>query len=773
MSNQKCRFCLKVNPPGSRYCNFCGGDLAFAILPDGLLPPGTVLRGSYAVENVLGEGGMGVVYACHHKTLATRYALKVLDPKLARMDLQRSRFLSEAKIQASIVHPHIVRVLDVIDSDKDSGVPGILAIVMEYIHGEALDRILEKGPLSERDAVSTALVMLDAIGYAHHAGIVHRDLKPSNVMVCESLARESFYMGVKVMDFGIAKVLEEREQRTSTGMRMGTPHYMAPEQIENARQVDERTDLYAIGLTLYELLCGRTPFSEYREFELMKAQLTMRPPSMRNFRRDISDRLEAIVMKSLEKDRSNRYQNAESFQRALLSLGGYDEISLRLNPYEGTTPPLLNQKLQRKIEKAIDRTKAKPLGEEAPEVAASSPETRPKTARSMVSSGGESAPRPTKRRRRFSSTQSAIASDGEKNAMRGEEAAEKGLVPRKETSSAGTGQARIVRDGAGPRTDVGLAQRSRKRTTEAGAQVKAVAPSPKRTETGFGTAGRAAKTAQSASAPKRTSRIALKLVLVLLLALVVAGLYYRSQRKMPQPVPVPVTEAPPAETAQRPLPEDVSALPLQFLNTETGRMTLVPAAKHWISTQKRDEIRQVALDAFYIDQVEVSYHQYLKCVDAGKCPPLGAEVPDLNWPVTGIGLGSAEAFCAFAGKKLPTAEQWEAAARFGGQTNGITYVEVNCQNIHFGALQTSDCKKYNPNHPENVFARVQSSNPGHILNMLGNVREWTSTPSDTSAQKAKTKGGSYRSPKAEISISASQDASLNEGAPDLGFRCIR
>jgi len=749
--------------------------LAFAILPDGLLPPGTLLRGSYAVENVLGEGGMGVVYACHHKTLATRYALKVLDPKLARMDLQRSRFLSEAKIQASIVHPHIVRVLDVIDSDKDSGVPGILAIVMEYIHGEALDRILEKGPLSERDAVSTALVMLDAIGYAHHAGIVHRDLKPSNVMVCESLARESLYMGIKVMDFGIAKVLEEREQRTSTGMRMGTPHYMAPEQIENARQVDERTDLYAIGLTLYELLCGRTPFSEYREFELMKAQLTMKPPSMRNFRRDISDRLEAIVMKSLEKDRSNRYQNAESFQRALLSLGGYDEISLRLNPYEGTTPPLLNQKLQRKIEKAIDRTKAKSLCEEPPEgqaLAASSLEARPKRGeRSMVSAGEEKASRPIKRRRRFSSTQSAAVSEEKKSAVRREEVIERGpeQPSKKGTNS---GQGRVVKDGAVSKTE--LTQRPGKRTTEAGAQVKVNRPLSKRTETGLRTAGGTAETESSAVVPKRTSRIALKLALVLLLALVAAGLYYRSQRQMPQPVPVPVAEAPPKTgTAQPSLPENVSALPLQFLNTDTGRMTLVPAAKHWISTQKRDEIRQVTLDAFYIDQVQVSYHQYQKCVDAGKCPPIGTEIPDLNWPVTGIGIGSAEAFCAFAGKKLPTAEQWEAAARFGGQTNGITYVEVTCQNIHFGALQASDCKKLNPNHPENVFARVQSSNPGHILNMLGNVREWTSTPSDTSAQKAKTKGGSYRSPKAEISIGASQDAPMNEGAPDLGFRCVR
>ena len=320
--NLKCRMCLKMNPPGSRFCNYCGNDLTFSIQPDGLLPAGAVLRGSYVVEGVIGEGGMGVVYSCHHKSLGTRYALKVLDPKLARMDVLRRRFLAEARIQAEVVHPHIVHVMDVIDSDKDGGIPGILAIVMEYVDGSALDRILEQSPLSIHDAVSSTLVILDAIGFAHHKGVIHRDLKPSNIMVSRQDAQEMLYRGIKVMDFGIAKILSENEQRTVTGAKMGTPRYMAPEQIENARDVDERTDLYAIGLTLYELLCGRTPFEMYKEFELLKAQLSMKPPSMRTYRNDIPDRLESIVMKSLEKDRANRYPNAESFQRALLSLGG-------------------------------------------------------------------------------------------------------------------------------------------------------------------------------------------------------------------------------------------------------------------------------------------------------------------------------------------------------------------------------------------------------------------------------------------------------------------
>ena len=842
MSNQKCRFCLKVNPPGSRFCNFCGNDLAFAIQPNGLLPSGAVLRGSYVIEEEIGDGGMGTVYSCHHKTLGTRYALKVLDPKLARMDILRKRFLAEAKIQAKVVHPHIVHVMDVLDSDKDGGIPGVLAIVMEYIEGEALDQIIERAPLSERDTVSCALVMLDAIGFAHHAGIVHRDIKPSNIMISAEESKEALYCGVKVMDFGIAKLLQENEQRTVTGTKLGTPKYMAPEQLENARDVDERADLYAIGLTMYEMLCGRTPFEEYREFELMKAQLTMKPPSMRTWRNDVSDRLEAIIMKALEKDRANRYPNAESFQRALLSLGGYDDIKLLLNPYDGTTILPTNQKLQRKIERAIDRTRSKNQDGEEPkktgkpridkkrksvaapvnpdpqtdaasneaskkgaiahteaaipkkspthpsiiQIAREKKRTNPDAKSKVVFKRGrtihdigyakteiknDTNDQPSEKIQSKEKLQSVINSAEKLQPVKNsaeklqpvKKSAEK-LQPVKKSQSAEKLQ-KAKRENIQPEASAGKSKKPEEKIAAVKTDTSVKQESPAVQTPPSETPAKAQPQTAAVSHKKHT---ALKLVLIIICILAAAGLYYRHSKNLPIPGPEDIPDTPAA------IEKDTTLDPHQIreIQTDFGMMTSIPAAKHWVSADKSDELKMIQLDGFSIDQTEVSYYQYNKCIEAEKCPPLANIPEDLNLPVTGIGYGSADEFCKFAGKSLPTAEQWEAAARFGGETNGITYVNVACDTIHFGAGR-GECKKVNQNSPESVFRRMQSANPGHILNMLGNVREWTSTPDPQDPQKHITKGGSYQSGRSEINISVNVPMPVNTGAPDLGFRCVK
>lgn len=813
---QKCRFCLKVNPPGSRFCNFCGNDLTFSIQPDGLLPSGAVLRGSYVIEDIIGEGGMGVVYSCHHRTLGTKYALKVLEPRLARLEILRQRFLAEAKIQAKVVHPHIVRVMDVLDSDKDGGLPGMLAIVMEYVHGESLDQRIEKEPLSEHDAVAAALVILDAIGFAHHAGIVHRDLKPSNIMISESEAAEGLYNGIKVMDFGIAKLLQENDKLTMTGAKMGTPKYMAPEQIESARDVDERTDLYAIGLTLYEMICGRTPFEEFREFELLKAQLTMKPPSMRTWRSDISSQLEAIVMKSLEKDRNNRYPNAESFQRALLALGGYDDIQLRLNPYEGTTILPTNQKLQKKIERAIDRTKAK--NQEASKRDKSIVRSRRSSMNMLAvpkdglekSSDQKSDPHSIIKKIRAHKSIHQISRDNQSNGRtssatfkRGKSVQNLSAVKSKSTKSnpIPAEKSSVPPIESVPKTepiqnqDTNQKQDSiPKAKTEIGKPVESSSENKRQQKPKSDTSskpgqnsvnktnskpnsGLTQKTDRKQPEPQSTNQLPaknhlpVKIVIAAIILLLITGILYRRSKDMPDPAPEITITATQTDTVTD-LPEDVSALPLEEVNTPTGRMTRIPAARHWVSGKKSDELHQIELKTFDIDQTEVSYYQYLKCVEAEKCPPLANIPEDLNQPVTGIGYGSAEAFCQFAHKTLPTAQQWEAAARFGGTTNGITDVNVSCENIHFGSSGKGECKKVNPAHPESVFNRVQSNNPGHLINMLGNVREWTSSPDPANSHNHITKGGGYLSPRSEINIGASTSDPVNTGARDLGFRCI-
>lgn len=870
VSNEKCRLCLRVNPPGSRFCTFCGNDLSFSMQPDGLLPAGAILRRCYVIEDVIGDGGMGVVYRCHHNVLGTQYALKVLNANLARVEILRQRFLTEAKIQATVRHPHIVHVYDVIDGQKEGGIPGVLAIVMEYVEGESLDQLLEKGPLSERDAVSCALVILDAIGFAHHAGIVHRDLKPQNIMISRQGAQEALYGGVKVMDFGIAKVLQQDDQRTATGQQMGTPRYMAPEQIENARNVDERTDLYAIGLTLYELLCGRTPFEEFKEFELWKAQLSMKPPSLRKFRPGISERLEAIVMKALEKDRANRYPNAETFQRALLSLGGYDDIPLQLNPYEGTSLITTNQKLQDKIERTIARSgrsadklkkvpsrldneklsrsaqskvtrendedavqareallekklakelelarkkaglapgDASPVKNDEPlKKAKAEPSSAKKeknvSAKERIKSAGrqentgshsgthrrsilniskdkQSQPGASSSRsfrRARSSVLAALTGKG-KSISEPQTPEDARVAANKNKASDVPEQARAAENAkqkkervakekpvrsSGEKTSVASSAKEKAVTRRSAAEAKVSGRAPAVQRVQKNEVVPEKKPEPIAKASKR-SHSALKIFLLIVILLFAGGMYYRHVHKMPVQTAAP----------EAPLPDAPEAMEfsLKEIASDTGRMTVVPAGQHWVSQGKKDELHQIGLKAFAIDQVEVSYYEYSKCIDAGKCPPLKRAVKDLNLPVTGIGYGSAEAFCAYAGKSLPSAEQWEAAARFGGETNGITHVNVTCGTVNFGSGARGECKSNAG--AENVFYRVQGGNPGHILNMLGNVREWTSTVDRKDTQKHLTKGGSYKSPREEISIGASVSVGINSGAEDVGFRCIR
>ncbi len=798
---------------------------------DGILPPGTKLRGTYVIENMIGEGGMGVVYACIHETLRKRCALKVLEPKYARIPTTRARFLAEGRIQANLAHPHIVKVIDVIDGEKEGGLGGILAIVMEHVQGDSMDHIIkQRGQLSEYDAVASTLVTLDAIGYAHHMKIIHRDLKPSNIMVCEKDARESLYNGVKVMDFGIAKLLEDGQQQlTVTGCQMGTPLYMPPEQIENARTIDERADLYALGITLYEMLCGRTPFAEYREFELMRAQLSMKPPSMKNFRRDISDRLEAIVMKALEKNRENRYPNAEAFQRDLLSLGGYDDIQLLLNPYEGTTLQSTNKRLQRKIERAIadasetsssknqKASKAKDVADAVKNAVVQKPESgnQVETPIDADQTDAQNSEQPQIDSEPQSSTKASTRSNlihaevanialnqpapqSPKQAQLDDEIPEIKTSTKRtrtpKTESSDDGQAKRSRHTSQPVESVPAAAPSKSRRkinapVDTSAQ-NLTAESKKRSQT------RADVAKTNASSDKRNQKtphvakpaqmktehalvntsdtishrvkLALALVALILLVLVAAGIVYRTNNDMPQAAAPAPKQTPPEsepETAQ-----DISDVPALEITTPFGRMSKIPAGRHVVSASKPDELKPIELPAFYIDQVEVSHYEYAKCVAAQKCQPLAYDVESKLLPVTNIGLGTAEAFCKFAGKKLPTAEQWEAAARYGNQTNGISFVNVSCDTVVYAT--SADCKGKTPARPQNVYSHANGANPAHLRNMLGNVREWVNTP-DSSLKKYQTKGGSYQSPASAISIGASILQPPNQGAPDLGFRCVK
>ncbi len=258
--------------------------------------------GNWRIESKLGEGGMGTVYLARHKTLEMPVALKVLAHTLSRDDKFRERFIREARAQAQLRHPGIAQVMDFIEQGED------LFLVIEYLPGGTLAERLERNPkITPMTALSWTEQALSALDYAHQRGVIHRDVKPSNLMFDEA-GRP------KVVDFGIALTLDGR-RLTTTGT-LGTPHYMSPEQIRQ-KDVDHRTDVYAMGVVLYELLAGRPPFDAASDFDVRLAQVSDPPKPLREQNPEIPEELEAIVLKALAKNPNERYAGCGEFARAL------------------------------------------------------------------------------------------------------------------------------------------------------------------------------------------------------------------------------------------------------------------------------------------------------------------------------------------------------------------------------------------------------------------------------------------------------------------------
>jgi eukaryotic-like serine/threonine-protein kinase len=261
--------------------------------------------GEYFVRRLVGEGGMGKVYEAEERLSRRRVALKVLRPELGRSEEGRQMFISEMNILAHLDHPNIVRSL------SSSEVDGDLVMALEFLEGETLrSRLAARGRLPWQEAVAIAAQVAAALGAAHRQEppIVHRDLKPENLMI---VAGDR----VKVMDFGIAKVMQAI--RKSTAHSVGTLQYMSPEQID-AAQVDPRSDLYCLGLVLYEALAGRPPFSSESPRELLNLQCTAAPPALpEDVRGQLPRGIERLILRLLAKAPVDRPANAEEVLAAL------------------------------------------------------------------------------------------------------------------------------------------------------------------------------------------------------------------------------------------------------------------------------------------------------------------------------------------------------------------------------------------------------------------------------------------------------------------------
>ncbi|MDX2023030.1 MAG: serine/threonine-protein kinase [Deltaproteobacteria bacterium] len=280
---------------------------------------GRLIGDRYRILDRLGEGGMGLVFRGEHVLMKKAVAIKLLHRELGNVDDATKRFEREAQSASRLSHPSIVGVTDFGRADT-----GELFLVMEYVPGGHLGEYLQKhGRLSPSRALMITRLMLRGLAHAHQAGVVHRDLKPANVMLLESDLEPGRIDGVKILDFGIAKMTEAASATpdaalTRGGMIFGTPSYMSPEQA-TGEQVDHRTDIYACGVMLYEMLVGRKPFVADDLVKVMAMQVTAAPPAFAKVapKLRIPEVLESIVIKALQKDRNRRYASAIAFLEAL------------------------------------------------------------------------------------------------------------------------------------------------------------------------------------------------------------------------------------------------------------------------------------------------------------------------------------------------------------------------------------------------------------------------------------------------------------------------
>lgn len=273
-----------------------------------MLEGGEIL-GPYRIGEVLGEGGFAWVYAGEHTALGHRVAIKVLLPHLVAKDSVRGRFLDEARLQANLQHPHIVRVHDILAE------PGVAAMVLEHADGGALDELLDaRGALPSDDVRRIGSQLLDALGFAHQHGVIHRDVKPSNVLL-----RGGDGLHCLLTDFGIARVrgeLRGRKASTAGGATLGTIAYASPEQLADPRSVDARSDVWSAGVLLLEAATGEHPFDDGSDYGTMKA-IAEATPSIPAALRRRDPALVAALDGALRRDPDKRWPDASAFAEAL------------------------------------------------------------------------------------------------------------------------------------------------------------------------------------------------------------------------------------------------------------------------------------------------------------------------------------------------------------------------------------------------------------------------------------------------------------------------
>lgn len=273
---------------------------------------GQVLDRRYAIVKKVGEGGMSYVYLAHDVASQERYAIKILSPALSKDENAMARLRREAALGIRLEHPNVCHIVRMGETEE-----GLVYVVMPYVEGEILsDRNYRVGQTSIADVVKFTVEIADGLQVAHKLGIIHRDLKPENIMICKK--KDGIEYAV-VMDFGLAKERKaggELQKLTATGIILGTPEFMSPEQLRG-KPLDSRTDIYSLSLMTYEMLTGKLPFEGRNQQELMIARLRNEPIHARTHRPEIPEAMDLVLLKGMERVADDRYATAPEFAAAL------------------------------------------------------------------------------------------------------------------------------------------------------------------------------------------------------------------------------------------------------------------------------------------------------------------------------------------------------------------------------------------------------------------------------------------------------------------------
>jgi len=303
----RCPKCQFDNPPDTLYCGKCATPLPSPEeisvshtktleTPVEELTRGTTFAGRYEIIEELGKGGMGKVYRSYDKQLKEEVALKLIKPEIASDKKTLDRFSNELKIARKIVHKNVGRMYELMENK------GVFFITMEYVQGQDLKGLIrQSGQLAVGTTISIAKQVCEGLAEAHRLGVVHRDLKPSNIMIDKE-------GNARIMDFGIARSLEAKGI-TGAGVMIGTPEYMSPEQVEG-KEVDQRSDIYSLGVILYEMVTGRVPFEGDTPFTIGVKHKSETPKDPKELNPQIPEDFSQVILRCLEKDKENRFKGA-------------------------------------------------------------------------------------------------------------------------------------------------------------------------------------------------------------------------------------------------------------------------------------------------------------------------------------------------------------------------------------------------------------------------------------------------------------------------------